>query len=104
GPEHDRLLLLVVVLETQGVARVDVDDLAHVAVGLRPVQLVSPGFLYTCRFMHSNKTPNSQLPIPNSQLPTPNSQLPIPNSQFPIPNSHPYLAPRTPVRGATNSI
>ncbi len=43
--QHDRLVLLVVVLKAERVALVDVDDLADVAVGLRPVQLVAPRFV-----------------------------------------------------------
>ena len=43
--QEDRLVLEVVVLQAQGVALVDVDDLAHVAIGLRPVELVAPGLL-----------------------------------------------------------
>src|SRR6266571_4818519 len=51
-PQHDlalqhvdRLVLLVVVLQTQDVAGLDVEDLADVAVGLRPDELVAPGLL-----------------------------------------------------------
>ena len=47
GPEEDRLVLLIVVLQAEGVAGVDVNQLADVAVGLGPVQLVAPGLLYT---------------------------------------------------------
>src|SRR5579864_7495293 len=43
----DRLVFQVVILETQGVTGVHVDQLAHVAVGLRPVQLVPPRLVDT---------------------------------------------------------
>src|SRR5439155_25881963 len=44
--EHvDGLVLTVVVLETQHVAGLDVEDLAHVAIGPRPDQLVPPRLL-----------------------------------------------------------
>src|SRR5207248_4115248 len=39
----DRLVLLIVVLQRQHVPRLDVQDLADVAVGARPDQLVAPG-------------------------------------------------------------
>src|SRR5688500_19263729 len=44
-PHHHRFVLAVVVLQAEGVALVDVQDLADVAFGLRPVQLVAPGLL-----------------------------------------------------------
>src|SRR2546429_6977351 len=45
--EHvDRFVLLVVVLQRQDVSRLDVEDLADVAVGSGPDQLVAPGLLY----------------------------------------------------------
>src|SRR5688572_1752200 len=53
GPQEDGLVLLVVVLQAQRMAGLDVNQLADVPVRLRPVQLVSPGFLYACRFMHA---------------------------------------------------
>src|SRR5262249_48196449 len=43
----DRLVLQVVILEAERVAGVDVNQLAHVALGLGPVQLVAPGLLYS---------------------------------------------------------
>src|SRR6266576_1942798 len=44
--EHvDRFVLLVVVLQRQDVSRLDVQDLADVAVGPGPDQLVAPGLL-----------------------------------------------------------
>src|SRR5688500_10524046 len=57
GPEEDRLVFLVVVLKAERVALVDVNELADVAVGLRPVQLVSPGFLYAGRFVQRTLSP-----------------------------------------------
>src|SRR6266511_3649918 len=48
--EHvDRFVLLVVVLQRQDVSRLDVQDLADVAVGPGPDQLVAPGLLHTVR-------------------------------------------------------
>ena len=44
-PHEDRLILLVVVLQAEGVTLVDVDLLADIAVGAGPPQLVSPWFL-----------------------------------------------------------
>src|SRR2546425_170979 len=41
----DRLVLLVVVLQAEHVAGLDVEDLADVAVGLRPDELVAPGLV-----------------------------------------------------------
>jgi hypothetical protein len=41
----DRLVLHVVVLEAEGVSGVDVQDLPHVPVRLRPVDLVAPRLL-----------------------------------------------------------
>jgi hypothetical protein len=47
APEHvHRLVLPIVVLEAQDVTGPDVEDLADVAVGPRPHQLVSPGLLH----------------------------------------------------------
>ncbi len=43
--QHDRLVLDPVVLERQGLAGADVQDLADVALGLGPDQLVAPGFV-----------------------------------------------------------
>ena len=43
----DRLVLQVVILEAEGVAGVDVNQLADVAIRLRPVQLVAPRLLDT---------------------------------------------------------
>src|SRR2546426_6841304 len=48
--EHiDRFVLLVVVLQRQDVSRLDVQDLADVAVGPRPDQLVAPGLFDAIR-------------------------------------------------------
>ena len=44
-PHEDRLVLLVVVLQAEGVALVDVDLLADVAIGACPPHFVSPRFL-----------------------------------------------------------
>src|SRR6266567_2870382 len=58
--EHvDRFVLLVVVLQRQDVSRLDVQDLADVAVGPGPDQLVPPRFLYTVWQV-------SHLPLPPS--------------------------------------
>src|SRR5262249_6916107 len=46
GVQVDRLVLLVVVLQAEGVPFVDVNQLADVAIGLRPVELVAPRFLH----------------------------------------------------------
>src|SRR5262249_55149539 len=43
----DGLVLHVVVLEAQRVPGVDVDDLPHVAIGLRPMQLVAPRLFHS---------------------------------------------------------
>ena len=43
------LVLLDVVLQAQGVARIDVDELAEVAIGDRPAQLVPPGLVDPAR-------------------------------------------------------
>src|ERR1700737_229353 len=45
GEHMDGLVLAQVVLEAEGVTLVDVQDLADVAVGVRPDELVSPGLL-----------------------------------------------------------
>src|SRR6267378_5541480 len=45
GEEVDRLVLRAVVLQAERVAGADVEDLAHVALGVRPDQLVAPGLL-----------------------------------------------------------
>src|ERR1700737_3015072 len=45
GQHMDGLVLAQVVLEAEGVTLVDVQDLADVAVGVRPDELVSPGLL-----------------------------------------------------------
>src|ERR1041385_5222602 len=45
--EHvDRFVLLVVVLQRQDVSGLDVEDLADVAVGASPDELVAPGFFH----------------------------------------------------------
>src|SRR5687767_10965216 len=64
GPEEDRLVLLVVVLQTERVAGVHVNELADVALRLRPMQLVSPGLLHTrhvVRHAFSSQRPCSSL-------------------------------------------
>src|SRR5216684_7611450 len=48
--EHvDRFVLLVVILQRQDMSRLDVEDLADVAVGSGPDQLVAPGLLHAVR-------------------------------------------------------
>src|SRR5205814_962659 len=42
----DRLILLIVILQREHVARLDMQDLADVAIGLRPDELVSPGLVH----------------------------------------------------------
>jgi hypothetical protein len=44
GPDEDRLVLLVVVLQAQRVALVDVDLLADVAIGAGPPHFIAPRF------------------------------------------------------------
>ena len=51
-PEEDRLVLLIVVLQAEGVALVDVNQLADVPVRLRPVQLVAPRLLHSRHVRH----------------------------------------------------
>ena len=41
-PEKDRLVLDVVVLQAERMAGLHVQHLAHIPLGLRPVQLVAP--------------------------------------------------------------
>src|SRR5579862_2299074 len=50
-PDEDRLVLQIVVLQAEGVAFVDVDHLADVAIGFGPMELVSPGLLH---FRHTH--------------------------------------------------
>src|SRR2546426_3123373 len=45
----DRFVLLIVVLEAEDVARLDVQDLSHVTIGPRPDELVAPGLFYAVR-------------------------------------------------------
>src|SRR6266571_1026755 len=45
GENVDRLILLIVILQREHVARLDLQDLADVLVGFRPDKLVSPGLL-----------------------------------------------------------
>src|SRR6185437_11876822 len=50
APEHvHRLVLAMVILQAQHVSRLDVQDLAHVALGAGPDQLVSPRFVDSVR-------------------------------------------------------
>src|SRR5688572_11522418 len=44
----DGLVLLVVVLQAQGVPGLDVQNLADVLLGLGPMELVSPRLVHTC--------------------------------------------------------
>src|SRR5262245_3427855 len=46
----DRLVLLVVILQRQHLAGLDVQDLADVLVGLRPDDLVAPGLVDPIRY------------------------------------------------------
>src|SRR5687768_3868740 len=51
------LVLPIVILETQHMAGAHVEDLAHVAVGARPDQLVAPGLVHSIgNFRHSTST------------------------------------------------
>src|SRR5689334_18369558 len=43
--QHDRLVLDAVILQRERLARSDVEDLADVAIGLGPDQLVAPGLV-----------------------------------------------------------
>jgi hypothetical protein len=43
--QEDRLIFALVILEAQQVARLDVQNLADVAIGLRPNELMTPRFL-----------------------------------------------------------
>src|SRR4029450_11349419 len=51
GVEVDRLILDVVILKAERVAGVHVNQLAHIPIGLRPVKLGAPGFLYPNDFV-----------------------------------------------------
>ncbi len=62
-PEEDRLVLLVVILQAQRMTGVDVNELADVAVGLRPVQLVAPRLLYSYWFVHTFLFRNGRLTV-----------------------------------------
>src|SRR5256885_1302533 len=46
GQDHDGLVLLYMVLERQPLPLLDVQDLADVAVGVGPDQLMAPGFVH----------------------------------------------------------
>src|SRR5713101_1612014 len=48
----DRLVLHVVILQAQRVARVDVNQLADVPLGLCPMELVAPGFFHARDLAH----------------------------------------------------
>src|SRR5262249_20799595 len=61
--EKDRLVLEVVVLQAERVAFVDVNQLADVAVGLRPVELVAPRFLHAWNLAAHDVTPLVSLPM-----------------------------------------
>src|SRR5262249_17774503 len=61
--QEDRLVLLVVVLQAQGVALVHVNELADVPVGLRPVELVAPRLLDARNLPVHDVTPLVSLPI-----------------------------------------
>ena len=56
-PEEDRFVLLVVILKAEGVAGVDVNQLADVPIGLRPVQLVAPRLLHSSSLHPPHITP-----------------------------------------------
>src|SRR6266446_6599174 len=45
GEQVDRLVLLAVVLQAERVARRDVKNFSYILLGMRPDELVSPGFL-----------------------------------------------------------
>ena len=50
APQHvNRLVLHVVVLQGERMARLDVQDLAHVVIRLRPDQLMTPRLLNPAR-------------------------------------------------------
>jgi hypothetical protein len=53
GRQVDRFILLIVVLKAERVAGVDVNHLADVALGLGPMQLITPGLIDFCHlFRH----------------------------------------------------
>ena len=71
GPEEDRLVLLVVVLQAEGVPGVDVNQLADVPVGLRPVQLVAPRLVHSCHlFRHVSSFFSRALRLADPASPT----------------------------------
>src|SRR4029077_1662669 len=45
----NRFILLVVILQRQHLSRLDMENLPHIAVGLRPDDLVSPRLFYSIR-------------------------------------------------------
>src|SRR5262249_54042365 len=55
GLDQDRLVRQVVVLERQALAPAQVEDLAHVAFGAGPPELVAPGFLDAARDLGHGK-------------------------------------------------
>src|SRR5213079_1979648 len=67
--EHvDRFVLLVVVLQRQDVSRLDVEDLADVAVGSGPDQLVAPGLFDTIgEVSHPSPPPSAEWGMRNAE-------------------------------------
>ena len=52
GQHVDRLILLLVILQAQQVARLDMEDLANVPIRLRPNQFVAPRLIHSIRYFH----------------------------------------------------
>src|SRR5215831_10321361 len=53
----DRLILEVVELQAEGVAFRDVNQLSHITIGLRPMELIAPRFLDARYIAHDDVTP-----------------------------------------------
>src|SRR5213592_4203208 len=96
--EHiDRFVLLVVVLQRQDVSGLDVEDLADVAVGSGPDQLVAPGLFDAIRQLAHTPSPrqNAECGVRNAEwygpgraaLPATGHEPGTLNSAFRIPNS-----------------
>src|SRR2546430_9678941 len=96
--EHvNRFVLLVVVLQRQDVSGLDVEDLADVAVGSGPDQLVAPGLFDAIRQLaHVPRSrQNAECGVRNAEwhgpgraaLPATRHEPGTPNSAFRIPNS-----------------
>src|SRR2546425_4254526 len=92
--EHvNRFVLLVVVLQRQDVSRLDVEDLADVAVGSGPDQLVPPRLLHTVRQVNHCSPPpqcgmeNAECGVSGWASLGERPSLSIPNSALHLPHS-----------------